>query len=505
MGEELGQLTERQAARLTASFDNGRRRQCAALTARVLAYQKSPPAPEALASLPRLDKKDLPAKNRMVTTEKGSIAGAAVYAHPMFTGGIGYLDIGFSLEHIPMELLEYFPLYSHMISRCGAANSSVAQMAIRTSLNTGGIGCSDFCAVRPGSSGEVVLKAMFHGKALAGRFDAMADIFIDLFREPVLRDPKLIHDSLLEMRNGFNSAVVHNGHIFASTHAASRLSKSRYIVELLDGISQLRFLDALVRRNETGAIAVNLERLHRYIVEPGGCFVSVTADSPRTFFPSVQRCVESLESSGNKAAPVLFPSFTAGKPTGVEVSSSVNFVARAWPLGGVESSMTGGLQVIAKCLSTGYLWEKVRVEGGAYGGKAFANSSHPVFMCASYRDPNLVSTLDHFQKALDYVASGLPADEVDQSIIGAIGIIDSPHMPHAQGLGETIALVCGRTPEYRQEIREAVLTATQKSLAECAEKLNDIAETAVTVLGSGPAFEKASSEGLRLIVEPLVK
>jgi len=503
MGEALGRLTERQAHELTASFDDARRNECAAITRNVLAYQKEPPSSEAIASLPRLNKKDLPKENRRVPTVMTAAAGTPVYAHPLFTGGIAYLDIGFDMEHLPPEQLAYFPLYSEVISRCGAAGLSVEQMATRVSLNTGGVACSDVCSVRPESESCLVCKALFHGKALAGRFDAMVDIFIDLFSAPALADTKLIKDTLLEMRNDFNAAILNNGHIFASSHAASRLVPSRFIVEQLDGITQLRFLERLVRQNDMEAVADSLQSLHRSIMSRAGCFMSLTADSPEMFLSALERCVSCL--SIPAAGPVSFPRQEAGRPRGIEISSSVNFVGQAWPLCAAQTAHMGELKVISKCLSTGYLWEKVRVEGGAYGGKAFVDSSHPVFMCASYRDPNIAATLGHFKSALTHVASGLSANEVDQNIIGAIGVIDHPHTPHAQGIGETIALICGRTPEYRQAIRDSVLSATPRSLAECAEQILCTQQSAVTVLGSADAFDKAQAEGIELERERLMR
>jgi hypothetical protein len=154
------------------------------------------------------------------------------------------------------------------------------------------------------------------------------------------------------------------------------------------------------------------------------------------------------------------------------------------------------LQLIAKNLSTGYLWEKIRVEGGAYGGRASVSAAHPVFTCGSYRDPNISKTLDNFQGALKHIASGLDDDEIDQSIIGTIGSIDHPKAPHTKGLSETLALISGRSVEYRQRKRESVLDATSKHAASAAKKLIDSKEYAVSVLGSEAAFKQAESEGL---------
>jgi Zn-dependent M16 (insulinase) family peptidase len=162
------------------------------------------------------------------------------------------------------------------------------------------------------------------------------------------------------------------------------------------------------------------------------------------------------------------------------------------------------LYVLSKNLSTEYLWNKVRVEGGAYGGMALFSSGHPIFSCASYRDPNCLSTLTHFEKGLSLAASALDQASVDQSVIATIGRIDAPRTPDDKGFGETIALYCGRTREFRAAVREAVLAATAEEIRQTARRLIDEKETAVTILGGGSALDDAGKAGLNLKREMLL-
>ena len=46
--------------------------------------------------------------------------------------------------------------------------------------------------------------------------------------------------------------------------------------------------------------------------------------------------------------------------------------------------------VITNYLRTTWLWERVRVQGGAYGGFCVFNHRSGVFTYLSYRDPNLL-------------------------------------------------------------------------------------------------------------------
>jgi hypothetical protein len=150
------------------------------------------------------------------------------------------------------------------------------------------------------------------------------------------------------------------------------------------------------------------------------------------------------------------------------------------------------------------LWDSIRVAGGAYGGMAMASSTHPVFACASYRDPHLERTLKVFQEGLEAAARGLTATEVEQSIIGTIGRIDAPKTPHNLGYGETVSRMIGRSPEYRQAIRDAILTATSRDIARAARRLLAEAASTVAVIGSAAAFTNAKRAGVNLHREPLL-
>ncbi|MFP4240580.1 MAG: insulinase family protein [Chitinispirillaceae bacterium] len=504
MGDKLEKQTVDQAKKLTEGFTQEDRKRYHELTQILIEQQKTPSSAEALATLPKLTKSDLPREGKKVPAEKGALGKVPFYKHPIFTSGIAYLDIGFDLRGIPTDLVMFLPIYLELLTRCGAGKYSYEQMAKRVSLSTGGIDSSVTCKTRVGTSDELFFMAFVHGKALTTRFGEMLDIFSDLFHNPDLSNRKQIRDILLEERNGLVSSVISAGHHFAMASAAARLSKSRLVDEMLGGVTQLRFLDARVKKEDYDFIIDSCKRLHEFIINRGTCVVSLTADNPSEFSGTLEAFMEKVPEKTRMTGDLSSPVSGAADYRGIEISSAVNFVARAWKLPEVNPVENGQMFLLSRNLSTGYLWDKIRVEGGAYGGMAGVSVSHPVFTCGSYRDPNLYQTLKHFEGGLQEVASVISEEKVDQSIVGAIGRIDSPRSPHGQGLGETMNILSGFTEQHRQEFRESVLGATPKSLGESARKILDSKDWAVSVLGSPAAFDKASQQGLKLEREPLI-
>ncbi len=504
LGESLGKESEEQAQRLSKNFSEKERADYYNLTKKLLKEQTAKPSKEALATLPKIDKKDLPLKSRTIPIEIKSIEATPFYMHDIFTAGIVYLDIGFDCLGISAELLPYLPLYAELITRCGAAGKSSEAMAKRISLTTGGIGTSDICATRFGTKDDLVFKGFFHGKSLPERFGEMVDIFIDLFTKPELDNTKLIQDILLEMRNDLNGSVLRSGHHFAIAHASARLSPSKYVEEVVDGLSQLRFLNAIIQKGDYTTIVEAIHKLHALVVSKNRCLFSMTCENPSHYKNELARILAHTPEGIDSSDPVVVTLSESLEPVGIEINSSVNYVAQTWLVDQVTPDTMGELLLLSRDLSTGYLWDKVRVEGGAYGGMASISQIHPVISCASYRDPNVTSTLDTFIKGLEHSKKGLTPEEVEQSIIGTIGRIDQPHSPHSYGFGETLARLCGRTPEIRQQIREAVLSCTAEKLANRAEALLKESNNTISVFGSSDAFDTAEKDGRSFKREPLL-
>jgi Zn-dependent M16 (insulinase) family peptidase len=117
------------------------------------------------------------------------------------------------------------------------------------------------------------------------------------------------------------------------------------------------------------------------------------------------------------------------KNEGIFNSSNVQFVARGYNYKELGHSYSGYLQVLKNILSLDFLWNKIRVQGGAYGAfSRFEMSGNAYFV--SYRDPNLKSTLDTYEEVYKYIENFDISDrEMTKYIIGAISNLDQPLTP----------------------------------------------------------------------------
>ncbi|CAM9808823.1 unnamed protein product, partial [Discosporangium mesarthrocarpum] len=91
-------------------------------------------------------------------------------------------------------------------------------------------------------------------------------------------------------------------------------------------------------------------------------------------------------------------------------------------------------------------------------------------------------------------ALDLPKEELEMSIIGTVGDMDSPMPPDAKGWTSLRRHLLGHTDSSRQRFRDEVIETTAKDFSEFGERLSKLKETGgVAVVGSKAAFEAANA------------
>jgi Zn-dependent M16 (insulinase) family peptidase len=178
---------------------------------------------------------------------------------------------------------------------------------------------------------------------------------------------------------------------------------------------------------------------------------------------------------------------------GMTIPSLVNYVGKGvnvYPLG---YRFHGSAHVITRYLRNVWLWEKIRLQGGAYGAFCQFDRLSGILSFVSYRDPNLVKTLDAFDRSASFLRDlDLTDDERVKGIIGTIGDIDQYRLPDAKGFLSMTRQLSGVTDEDRQVIRDEVLDTSLSDFNDFVQILDAIKDKGlVKVLGSQSAIEGA--------------
>ena len=172
----------------------------------------------------------------------------------------------------------------------------------------------------------------------------------------------------------------------------------------------------------------------------------------------------------------------------------MQYVAQGYNFKKLGYPYSGTLQVLRGIASMDYLWNRVRVQGGAYGSFARISRNGNMFFC-SYRDPNLKKTLEVYGKAGEYLRSFF-ADprEMTKYIIGTVSKLDAPLTPSMKGEVATQRYFSNITQEDVQKSREEVLGTKSDDIRECAEMVEDVmSKNQFCVIGSEPVLRENSA------------
>ncbi len=239
-----------------------------------------------------------------------------------------------------------------------------------------------------------------------------------------------------------------------------------------------------------------LERMREILLNRRAMLLNVTTDGARRpqFEGELAQLVGALPSSAPSAAS--WPKPERGLDEGLTIPALVNYVAKGANLHQLGFRPNGTAQVIRGYLGATWLWEKVRVQGGAYGGQCAFDRLSGSFTFASYRDPNLLETIDVYDRTAAYLKEAeISPAEIKRTIVGTIGELDGHQLPDAKGVSSMLRYLIGDTDDVRQRMREEILATSAKDFRDFADALAEVSKTGrVVVLGSEKAIEAANAE-----------
>ncbi|MGA2479434.1 MAG: insulinase family protein [Spirochaetia bacterium] len=473
-------------------------------------YQGVPDSAEALALVPSLHRGDLPRQiERIPVRETRTASSVPLDLHDIFTNEIIYLDLAFPTDELAGEHSLLLPFFVRAVCGSGLPGMRYDKVALELFRLTGGFSASLDAGGIVGRPADIGQYAFFRMRCLRQNLPEAAGLEARLLAAADFSDHARLRDMFLELRNDLKSALVPGGHQFAMLRAASMISPSVAREEEWRGITQLLYLSKIAQRidEELPRVAAMLEEIRHILLKKPGMIANATAAAES--FPEIAKAVESIAGAlpasgveaGARGAGRSGVGAPQGRPAGMSAesliaSASVGYVARAVPGFRFEDPRSGPVAVLGHVLSTGYLWEKVRMEGGAYGAFSYSRNTDGLFLFGSYRDPNITSTLRAFPDGLRYVESGAVNDtEVEKAIIGTIGREDRPMDPGEKGFVSLQRRLHGVTDEARQARRERLIAADAGDLRTAARELRETYDRGFTaVIANRQSLARATEE-----------
>jgi Zn-dependent M16 (insulinase) family peptidase len=487
---------------------------------------------EALDSIPHLLRTDLKAeivsvpalftKPAAAGNSAGTLDVPCIY-HPLFTNGISYAELAFPVDVLKPEDYPWLPFFARSVVSMGLPGmdyGEVSSLLARTvggfyaMLETGSAAPQSVIAPQ-GAAGSLAenIPAEFLGrdwiiyriKALDEKFASALDLARRLITEADFSDLRRLRDLALEMKNDADSSLAPTGHSYASGRSGKFFSRSRAVDELWNGIGQIPFSHKLAAM-EPEELKARMTGL-RDTLAKGGVFCNITASEEAV--KGALKAAETMNSFGSpaNANPLCgkkesFFALMENKKAEVFASPSlqIGFAAMSLPASPYCTREQAAELAFSHELSTGELWESIRMMRGAYGAFAHPDNLEGVFSFSTYRDPEPVRSLELFPEILKKRSEeSIDADSLDKVIIGAYARITRPQSPIEKGFAEFLRRLYGINDDHRvANLKHLIALAEEDTNAVarrlCAAAKNGEAASCPVIIAGKKAAESAAKK-----------
>ena len=155
--------------------------------------------------------------------------------------------------------------------------------------------------------------------------------------------------------------------------------------------------------------------------------------------------------------------------------------------------------VAANALSYDYLWNEIRVKGGAYGC-GFRAVVERQLAFYTYRDPAIDPSLARIRAAGTWLAGFEPDSAAFEGfIVSSVAAHDAPVKPYAQTKRRCGEYFAGREPGFRDRVRADMLAATPAELRALSSDITRVAAEAPACVFGGRDIIAASETGWNVV------
>ncbi|MDO4806444.1 MAG: insulinase family protein [Coriobacteriales bacterium] len=452
--------------------------------------QERPDNPEDLAKLPQLKVSDIdPAKPEPPLLEVE--APLPCLAHELDTRHIDYAYHYFNLRHLAFEDLPYVGVLTELMGKLATSKHSARELDTLVELN---LGTLDFFTETHAREDDLRYANPFFvvgASSLSEKVDQLATLPQEVWGSTLYTDHERILAILQQRRVALEQRFLNVGHTSAMSRLTTQYAADAKVAGAMAGVDYYLFLKDLLQHwdERKEALCERLQQTAERIFVANNATVSFTgsaADRQRFWEVGGNLGLASAEEPGTKL--VIGP--LVPRNEAFVIPSNVSFVAQGSAPSAHDKTPIGTWNVAQRILSYDYLWNEVRVKGGAYG-TGFRRTQNGLIQFWSYRDPNIDPTLDRYNTTAEWLKDWQASeDEMAGYVVSTVATHDTPQKPRALARRQDMMYFSKKPKGWRDQIRDDELASTADDIAALVPALTDaFAAHSVVVFGPREAIE----------------
>ena len=476
------------------------------------AWQGSEDDPADLAKLPHLTLEDMDDTPEDIPTTVSEKDGVMILRHEIPSGDVRYVNMYFEVDARDAETLHEISFLAELLGTLPAAGMDGRALITEQQKTLGRL---DFDLSPHGKNNTTEISSIqfvtsfsvLEQKAAAG-----ADLVTTILTQTHFDEHDMISDILKQCRQERLQGFIMGGHTVAIKRVMAMNTDVAAAQDEITGTGYYKWLASQVDAGDASALQPILESAMQRVLA-GKLTVSVTCGAEYDAAPLVDRLTAGIKSAGAQdaepvgaanasdvsgAEPVGASDETPVSATGIRsegivIPADIAFTARAGSLLEAGQGFSGKMQVAARIVSLAYLWNVIRVQGGAYGTGISVHPSGTI-ACYSYRDPDGTSSLETFKTCGDFLRQAASGDfDLTGFIIGAVSDASPLLTPRLKAQIGDGFYFRGLTWEDRCRTRKELLSVTKEDLLELADAIEAALDAGGTcIVSSKEQIEKAA-------------
>lgn len=461
--------------------------------------QEAEDAPEDRAKLPRLHVEDIGDARPDPACTLDDAAPIPCLRHSIPTRRLAYALTYFDLTHVSYAELPYVKVLCRLMQQLPTAQHTAAELDSFIGSNLGFLTFTTEVFQQPNwKLARPVL--LVSAGALSEKIDALASIPREVWAETIFEDTDRMRDVLTQLKIGMEQTFITAGHQAALGRALSYVSPAAVISEQLGGVDFYRFLRDLLDHfdERTGELCDKLRELQQRIFTSTGTVASFTGSDED--YARYWAAAGTLGLTTRTApAKELYVPMPEDKHEAFVIPSDVCYLGQSTDPRALGIATDGSWGVAANALSYGYLWNEIRVKGGAYGC-GFRAAADRQLAFYTYRDPAIDPSIDRIAGAGAWLGElDTDRDTFEGYIVSTVSSNDAPVKPYALTKRLNGAYFSKRTPGYREQLRSEMLATTPERLRELGSDVAQVAEKAPRCVFGGREIIEASNAGWNVV------
>lgn len=461
--------------------------------------QEAEDAPEDRAKLPRLHVEDIGDARPDPACTLDDAAPIPCLRHSIPTRRLAYALTYFDLTHVSYAELPYVKVLCRLMQQLPTAQHTAAELDSFIGSNLGFLTFTTEVFQQPNwKLARPVL--LVSAGALSEKIDALASIPREVWAETIFEDTDRMRDVLTQLKIGMEQTFITAGHQAALGRALSYVSPAAVISEQLGGVDFYRFLRDLLDHfdERTGELCDKLRELQQRIFTSTGTVASFTGSDED--YARYWAAAGTLGLAPRTApAKELYVPMPEDKHEAFVIPSDVCYLGQSTDPRALGIATDGSWGVAANALSYGYLWNEIRVKGGAYGC-GFRAAADRQLAFYTYRDPAIDPSIDRIAGAGAWLGElDTDRDTFEGYIVSTVSSNDAPVKPYALTKRLNGEYFSKRTPGYREQLRSEMLATTPKRLRELGSDVAQVAEKAPRCVFGGREIIEASKAGWNVV------